>query len=191
MIVHTTDTAWNTGKNNENKLWTPRCFSHSLVHWLVPSLQLTNWGWIAFVFVVLVYFSFTLSPSFLLPEVSFTFSLFIEIKLTLMRLYDYFRALKLHQGIAHLRYQFDCPANFILFLKTKVMNVSFRSILSRKSYLNMFVNFPSNERRKDGGRDYQWKFIQHIHHEIRGKKHPIGCFSQFVGSLACSFVATN
>ena len=78
--------------------------------------------------------TFSFFPSFFLHFLLYS----IEIELTLMCLYDYFFAQKLHQDIAHLRHQFDSKTNFILFLKSKTMNVSYPSILSRKSYLNMF-----------------------------------------------------
>ena len=106
-----------------------------LVHWLVPSLLRTNWGRIVFVLVVLD--RFLHACSFLPSSLGFFHILLYstEIKLTLMRLYDYFRVLKLHQDVAHLRHQFYYIPNFILFLKRKVMNVSFLSILSRKFLL--------------------------------------------------------
>ena len=94
-------------------------------------------------------------PSILLSDKRGPFHIIldsIEIKLTLMRLYDYFRALKLLQDIAHRRYRFDCPANFS-FLFWKGMNVSYLSTGSRKAILLCLFCFPLKEARRNGWMD--------------------------------------
>ena len=72
---------------------------------------------------------FYLSPSYL-RFIRFILHYSIEInKLTQESLYDYFRALKLLQEIAHLRHQYHYPANFILLLKSNVRYLSIYQLI--------------------------------------------------------------
>ena len=70
----------------------------------------------------LLFLFFFFSPFYLSSSFSGFFIILqsIEIKLTLSWLYDYFRALKLPQDVAHLLNQFYSIANFILFCFWKV-----------------------------------------------------------------------